>query len=224
MSHLKKPELPRRLLQLIIAAAVAAAAAPASCSQLGYCPTNCTRPGATETDGLTLLDDRAELVASVGRAVKIARTFPGVTSDDALVVHVSFQYICCVTTDEIVGKVFPALDAVKWAPVNVSFSSAICNKDGSIILAVDDASQAALGAVVARFEAAIEAAGVAVVPRSSMQGFHSTIATTSSGYAMEQALAAINAAIPPGSWTSAPVTLSSFAFLVPVPHLVVATL
>ena len=144
MSHLKKPELPRRLLQLIIAAAVAAAAAPASCSQLGYCPTNCTRPGATETDGLTLLDDRAELVASVGRAVKIARTFPGVTSDDALVVHVSFQYICCVTTDEIVGKVFPALDAVKWAPVNVSFSKPVTNDANALFAEAVTASAATM--------------------------------------------------------------------------------
>ena len=178
---------------------------------------------AGETDGISLLDDRPELFASVGRAVAVARSFPGVTSDDKLVVHITFEYICCVTDAEIQGKVFPALDSVRWAPLNVTFDRAICNVDGSIILAVDAPSQAALGALVARFEAAVEATGVAVVPRASMQGFHVTIATTGANYAMADALTAINAAIAPGAWTSQPITLSGFAFLVPIPHVVAAT-
>ena len=206
----------------LTASAAPAAPAPASCSPLRYCPDNCTRAGAGETDGISLLDDRPELYASVGRAVAVARSFPGVTSDDKLVVHITFQYICCVTDDEISGKVFPALDSVKWAPLNVSFDRAICNVDGSIILAVDAASQAAMGALVARFEAAVAAAGVAVVPRASMQGFHVTIATTGPGYAMAAALAAINAAVLPGAWT-APITLTGFAFLTPIPHVVAAS-
>ena len=209
---------------LALAAASFAAAQPAACSPLRYCPTNCTRDGATETDGITLLGlDDPVLATNIGKAVKIARTFPGVTSDDALIVHVTFQYICCVTVDEIEKKVMPALDSIKWAPVNVSFSSAICNVDGSIILAADEATQLAMGALVKRFEAAIEATGIAVVPRASMQPFHSTIATTDAGYDMAAALAAINAAIPSGSWAPS-IAVKNFAFLVPVPHVVEATL
>lgn len=151
------------------------------------------------------------------------RSFPGVNSDDRLDIHVTFQYLCCVTPSELAGKVFPALDAVRWAAPNVSFSQAICNRDGSIILLADDASQAAIGGVVAALEAAIVATGVAVVPRASMEAFHMTIGTTSSDFPMEQGLAAINAAIPPGTWT-APFPLKSFAFWLPLPHEVRASL
>ena len=128
-----------------------------------------------------------------------------------------------MTVGDLRTRVFPALDSVKWAPFNISFSEAICNRDGSIILALDDASQVTMGAVVARFEAAIVAAGVPVFPRSKMQGFHMTIAATNDTFAMERALGAINAAIPAGTW-SAPFALSRFAFLLPIPHLVLANL
>jgi hypothetical protein len=216
-----------RLLAIVTAASSSSANTPAAsasnCSPLPYCPTSCTRQGGIETDGLALLVAHEELVANVGKAVKIARSFPGVQTDDALDVHITFEYICCVTLEEIVGKVFPALDAVEWAPINVSYSEAICNVDGSIILAVDDASQAALSAVVSRFEAAIKATGVPVVPRATMQGFHTTIGTTNATYPMAEALAAINAAIPRGSWTT-PFPLTNFAFFFPVPHEVKATL
>jgi len=199
------------LLSLALLAA-SGAAAPATCDQRGYCPASCARAGATEADGLALLDGHLELLANIGRAVDVMRSFPGVATDDRLDIHTTFQYICCVTVEELVTKVFPALDSVRWAPVNISYSRAVCNKDGSIILMADDASQAALGAVVARFEAAIEAAGVAVVPRATMEGFHMTIGTTNSSYPMEEALAAINAAVPEGTWT-APFALTNFAFL-----------
>jgi hypothetical protein len=203
------------LVPLLLSLALLAAsvsAAPATCDQRGYCPASCARAGATEADGLALLDGHLELLANIGRAVDVMRSFPGVATDDRLDIHTTFQYICCVTVEELVTKVFPALDSVRWAPVNISYSRAVCNKDGSIILMADDASQAALGAVVARFEAAIEAAGVAVVPRATMEGFHMTIGTTNSSYPMEEALAAINAAVPEGTWT-APFALTNFAFL-----------
>lgn len=212
--------LARLASQLTLVAA--AAAAPASCDQRGYCPANCTRPGATETDGLALLLADSALVASVGKAVSIMRNYPGVTSDDALDVHTTFMYICCVTDAEITGKVFPALDAVAWAPVSVSYGHAICNADGSIILYADDATQRAMGALVARFEDAVIAAGVVIDRRASMEGFHVTIGTTNSSFPMDEALAAINAAIPEGTWAT-PFAVDSFAFFLPVPHLVKAT-
>jgi len=150
-------------------AMVAILAAPPSCDQRGYCPTNCTRPGAAESDGFAILLAHLELLGNIGKAVDIMRSFPGVNSDDRLDIHTTFLYLCCVTQTELSSKVFPALDSVAWAPINISYSKAVCNKDGSIILMADDMSQAALGALVARFEAAIEAADVAVVPRASME-------------------------------------------------------
>jgi hypothetical protein len=202
-----------RVLTLLLAFFSVAQGGPpaATCDQRGYCPPTCTRPGATEADGFALLDAHLELLTSIGRAVDIMRSFPGVNTDDRLDIHTTFQYLCCVTIEELIGKVYPALDAVKWAPVNVSYSHAVCNKDGSIILMADAASQAALGAVVEKFEEAIEATGVAVVPRSTMEGFHMTIGTTNATYPMEQALEAINAAIPEGTWT-APFPIKNFAF------------
>ncbi len=64
----------------------------------------------------------------------------------------------------------------------------VCNVDGSVILMADDASQAAFGALVQRFEAAIAATGLPVVPRSAMEGFHVTIGTdgtTNATYPMQ---------------------------------------
>jgi len=204
-------------LLLSLLALAAAAAAPASCDQRGYCPAACAKPGGTETDGLALLDGHLPLLGAVGRAVDVMRSFPGVLTDDRLDIHTTFMYLCCVTLEEIALKVLPALDSVQWAAPNVSYSEAVCNKDGSIILMADAASQAAIGAVVARLEAAVVAAGVAVVPRATMEGFHLTIGTTNATYPMAEALAAINAAVPPGSWT-APIPLKNFAFLLPIPH------
>ena len=151
------------------------------------------------------------------------RTFPGVNTDDRLDIHVSFMYVCCVTLAEIADKMLPALDGVKWAAPNVSFSRAVCNADGSIILMADDKSQAALGAVVAQLEAAMEAAGVPVTtPRSAMEGFHLTIGTTTAPFPMAEGLAAINAAIPEGTWAE-PFPLRNFAFWLPIPHEVRST-
>ncbi len=194
----------------------------ALCDQRGYCPANCNATGAVESDGFAILVSHIGLLDKIGRAVDIMRQFPGVNSDDRLDIHTTFMYICCVNEDDLVNKVFPALDAVKWAPTNISYSKVICNKDGSIILLADNTSQAVLGALVARFEAAIEATGIAVIPRASMEGFHMTVGTTKSSYPMQEALSAINAAIPPGTWTE-PFPLDNFAFWAPLFHEVKAT-
>ena len=115
-------------------------------------------------------------------------------------------------------KIIPALKSVEWEPFNASFSHVICNHDGSIILLADNHTQVVMHQLVSRFEAAIEATGLPVVPRSSMEDFHITIGTTNSTYPMPDALEAINHAIP--TW-SAPVLLRAFIFPFP-PTLIVA--
>jgi hypothetical protein len=67
----------------------------------------------------------------------------------------------------------------------MALEQVVCNVDGSVILMADDASQAAFGALVQHFEAAIAATGLPVVPRSSMEGFHVTIGTTNATYPMQ---------------------------------------
>lgn len=67
----------------------------------------------------------------------------------------------------------------------MALEQVVCNVDGSVILMADDASQAAFGALVQRFEAAIAATGLPVVPRRSMEGFHVTIGTTNATYPMQ---------------------------------------
>jgi len=48
---------------LLLAACASSAAAPSSCSQARYCDAapNCTKAGATEADGLALLDAHEQL-------------------------------------------------------------------------------------------------------------------------------------------------------------------
>ena len=142
------------------------------------------------------------------------RSFPGVSSDDALDPHTTFMYICCLTNAEL-QMAFDAMDAVPWMPVRVSYEQAICNIDGSIILLADSATQSSMGALVARLEAAIEAVGLPVIPRSTMQSFHVTIGTTNASYPMATALDAINSAIT--DW-SPPFNISEFSFFLPIPH------
>lgn len=203
------------LLRLCTVALLATAAAAASCDARRYCDTKpCTMPLATENDGFSLLGAHKELQDNIDAAVAIAKRFPGLKTDDDLDIHTSWMYLCCLTLDEHI-RAAAALGAVKWAPVNISYSQAICNVDGSLILMADEASQAALGAQVAVFEAALVAAGIPVlVPRAEMEGFHLTIGTANSTYPMAEALAAINAAVPPGTWTS-PFPLKDFVFFTP---------
>ena len=79
----------------------------------------------------------------------------------------------------------------------------------SVIVLLDDASQTTLHAWVAEIEAQIRAAGVDVhVPRTEQEPFHATLGVVSAAsYPAEAALADINEAIPPGTWSPIPITL-----------------
>ena len=118
-----------------------------------------------------------------------------------------------MTIEQYTQIAYPHLAAVSWQPINVSFSHAICNVDGSVILLADEASQAAIGQQVVQFEAVLIAAGLPIVPRSSMEAFHVTIGTTNASFPMQTALAEINTIIT--SWTDAPIALRNFVFFFP---------
>lgn len=194
------------------------------CSPRSYCPpinTCADVTNAYENDGITLLDFHPELVSNVEKAINIIRKYPGVTSDDALIVHTSFMYLCCQYYNDTIDKAYPAMDSVSWLPFNVSYDAPICNHDGSIILMADAQSQIAMQAVVSKLEDALTAAGVFFIPRAEMEHYHITLATTNASFPMTEALTEINTAIPPGTWTSTPITLDSFAFFFP-PKAIVA--
>ena len=69
------------------------------------------------------------LRANIAHAVDIMHSYPGVISDDRRHSHVTFMYLCCVTQDDSSSKIYPALDAVKWKPINVSFDKVSFSKE-----------------------------------------------------------------------------------------------
>ena len=191
------------------------------CSQRGYCGgVNCPNKNATSTDGVHILDFNLDLLLNVNKAVKIMRTYPGVYTSDGLYVHTTFQYLCCVTKDELKNKVFPALDSIKWEPISLEYEKVICNQDGSIILIANNHTQIAMGQLLKNFEAAIIKAGVPIVrPRAEQEIFHITIGTTNSTYPMDIALNDINKNIK--VW-SKPIVVNSFTYFIPAFHHVVS--
>jgi hypothetical protein len=67
------------------------------------------------------------------------------------------------------------------------------------------------------FEAALRAAGLPVVPRSTMERYHSTLAVVPPGFPVEAALAAVNAHVT--DWTGGvPIVVDSFESLT-LPHI-----
>ncbi len=137
--------------------------------------------------------------------------YPGARSDDRFIVHLTLMYICCVTPDIAKSILLPAFRAVVWVPLNISYSHAVCNVDGSIILLADADTQSSLSALAVQFEQAAAARGFVMQARATMEVFHTTIGTTNSSYPMERALADINSEIP--LWTPHPVLFDSFWLL-----------
>ena len=73
----------------------------------------------------------------------------------------------------------------------------------SVIVLMDAEANALMEAFAADLEAAIEAAGVRLqAKRRGQQPFHSTLAVVNgTTFPLEEAVAAINQLVPPGSWT-----------------------
>lgn len=158
--------------------------------------------------------------ASMLAAGKALQGFGDVTTESGTQLHMSLNYLCCYSADDL-AVARAALDAMTWEPINVTFDAPVWRIDGSrppisathysAIVLLDAASNARMQAWVAEVEARIAAAGVAVhVPRHLQQPFHSTLAVADgAAFPVEAALAAANAAVPPGSWTGGrPITVT----------------
>ena len=136
--------------------------------------------------------------------------------------HVSFEYLCCYSP-AAQAAVREVLRGIDWPPLNISFGAPVWRIDNpivsqdpadtshhfSIIVLLDEPSNARLEAWVATVEATLRSKGILVhLPRSKQQPFHSTLGVVNGlEFAMEAALEAINTAIPPHSWTTANLTL-----------------
>ncbi len=144
----------------VIALLLAACWAQESCTTWHNCPPcgNST----VEVDLLAFLSSEAEkqpasltYFLNVRKALEIIKSFGPVHSDDLFFLHSTVSYLCCYQPAQYTGTIFPALDAVAWPPLNVSFARAVCNLDRatnnppanttSIILLLDEQSQQQIG-------------------------------------------------------------------------------
>ena len=118
--------------------------------------------GTSEVDLLAFLSTEAATqpaslayFLNVRKALEIIKSFGAVHSDDLFFLHTTVSYLCCYLPLQYTDAIFPALDAVAWPPLNVSFGAAVCNLDSatndppanttSIILLLDEQSQQQLG-------------------------------------------------------------------------------
>ena len=235
------PSFPHILLFTILVAVACSptpASAPPvpPCDARGYCLANCSSSDSSlELDAIVpspsrhihrkyqplvrcivtptqvLLDAHPSLVQSVGRAVDIMKRSAGVLSNDRFIVHLTLMYICCASRAIAQNILLPAFRSVTWQPLNISYSKAICNADGSIILLADDITQASLSALVQQFENAAAARGFVMQARATMEAFHTTIGTVNSSFPLQHALADINTEIP--VWTPHAVRFDRFWLL-----------
>ena len=136
-------------------------------------------------------------------------------------IHMSFNYFCCYSEEDL-KTIHEVLTAYDWpTQLEVSFDQPTIRIDSgadkvehySYILLLDEASQAKMHSVMDGVEAAVRAAGVDVhVPRRLQEPFHSTLAVVDGrNFPAVAALEAVNAAVPPGTWSgqAGPLVLST---------------
>ncbi len=138
------------------------------------------------------------------------------------------MYLCCYGVDDYVQRVFPAIESVAWSPFRITFDRLVCNFDNStnganatttsLILLLSQQSSWQLGNATLQFEKAIVARGLPVVPRNTMEHYHSTVAVVPAGFPVDRAIAAVNARI--SDWTSGhgPIVVEQFESVVAPVH------
>jgi hypothetical protein len=152
---------------------------------------------------------------SVAIALAIMKSYPGVVTDDRVLLHMTLQYFCCynpVQYEEIIYE----LKRFQWHPMDLRFNTTVCNVGGdgdsnytSIIVLLDDEGQQILGEFVASIEAHLISKNIPVHrPRSQMEPFHSTLGVVKPGYPVEEIVQRINTELP--IFNSDPITLKAF--------------
>jgi hypothetical protein len=156
--------------------------------------------------------------ASMRRAGEILMQYGDASVTYGSGLHMSVDYFCCYNSIDF-DTIHAVLESYSWPEVNVTFDRPVWRVDSdaedadhySLIVLLDEGSEAGMQALVAGVEAAVRAAGVDIhVPRQQQEPFHSTLAVVNgTSYPCSAGLDAVNAAIPPGQWTSAgPIAVS----------------
>lgn len=130
--------------------------------------------------------------------------------------HMALSYHCCITKRQA-AKIADVIDAFPWEKhiFTVNFSAVTCALSGpgsktSLVLMADQESQARLGRVSEAFEDRLAAQGVHHIRHKDLQAFHITLGTLDGDlYPTQDALKAINSAVPPFSWTPSNFTVLS---------------
>lgn len=134
--------------------------------------------------------------------------------------HMSLNYFCCYSQADF-HVIDDVLGEMQWPALNVTFDHPVWRIDSdydtadhySIIVLLDDPSQAVMGGLVRDVESKIRARGVDIhVPRDQQEPFHSTLGVVSGkDFPSAAGINAVNAAFPPGTgaWTKGlgPITL-----------------
>jgi len=165
-------------------------------------------------DGFTQFYDSATA------AINIMCQYPGVITNDDWILHMTIDYLCCYSVVTY-GEIINIIAGVAWEPLNITFSNVICNYGGdgfsglnSIVVMLDDDSQARAQAFIERFEAAINASGIPIhLPRSEQEPFHSTLGVVEGSYPIEEVIAQINQQLP--VFNQQPIEISSFFSVFP---------
>jgi len=161
-----------------------------------------------------------EYKASANKAIAIMKQYPGVLTNDDDILHMTLQYLCCLSVVEYT-KAIEVMGAIKWAPLQIKFGQAVCNYGGdgganytSFIVYLDDESQKSVGAFVSQIETALSENGIKVIkPRSQMEPFHSTLGVVDDKYPVQEVLNLINTQIP--VFNADPAIIHSFFMVAP---------
>eukprot|EP00039_Didymoeca_costata_P010834 m.146895 g.146895 ORF g.146895 m.146895 type:complete len:220 (-) comp14978_c0_seq7:1311-1970(-) len=155
-----------------------------------------------------------ELLNSAKLAMEAVQQFGPVSNPSIGSLHLSFQYLCCYNDTEL-QHVSEVIHAVKWQPINVTFSRIVCAA-GEFVALASPTSQGDLFGVVSAMEEAMAVAGIAVHRyRAAQFAFHVSLFQPPIGAKFPNntyadMLAAANEALPPGGLNINPIVVDSF--------------
>lgn len=208
------------------------------CRSQPDCPVAACPAGQSEADLMAFLSvrdtpGRRHLFDNIARALEILQSFGKLFSNDLLDLHTTVMYLCCYSLAQYEHTLFPAIDAVSWQPVNVTFDRLVCNYNppanstlpittSSIILLLSPSSHASMNHLVDRFQTSMAAHNISVIPRATMEVFHVTVAVVTEDFPILKAMAAVNKAIT--DWTQGhAIVVDNFESILPYPHVFKAT-
>jgi 2'-5' RNA ligase len=148
-------------------------------------------------------------------AGEIMREFGAAQTQAGSELHMTLHYFCCHSTTDL-ATMKRVLEGVGRPLFNVTFGQAVVRIDSepahySVIVMLDEESNARMMKWVESLEQSMREAGVAIhTPRSLQEPFHSTLGVVDGHtYPVERALTAVNTQI--RDWTGGlPLTLKEF--------------